>query len=122
MLLVRVLVNTRETLVRYSIRNSFEAQASGAILDLTGEQDSIEASRKNRMRWDPRKKKFVRLDQVGAVVLAVSQYRGDNGLCLTERYEEDQDRKRRVDSGLLQEQPVFQVEGEEQGGPDARER
>ncbi len=46
----------------YSLMNNFEAQAKGAVLDLTGDDDASARAKKNQMRWDAKKKKYVRAD------------------------------------------------------------
>jgi len=42
----------------------FDAQASGAILDLTGDDDQMMRAKKNCVKWDAKKKKYVKADQV----------------------------------------------------------
>jgi hypothetical protein len=42
----------------------FEAQASGAVLDLTGDDDQAMRSKKNCVKWDVKKRKYVKSDQV----------------------------------------------------------
>ena len=42
----------------------FEAHASNAILDFTGDDDSLMRKKKNLMRWDVKKKKYVKAEQV----------------------------------------------------------
>ena len=44
--------------------NNFEAEAKGAVLDLTGDSNTTMVAKKNAMKWDVRKKKYVRADQV----------------------------------------------------------
>ena len=41
----------------------FEAQASGAVLDLTGDDDQAMRSKKNCVKWDVKKRKYVKADQ-----------------------------------------------------------
>ena len=41
----------------------FEAHASNAVLDFTGDDDSLMRKKKNLMRWDVKKKKYVRAEQ-----------------------------------------------------------
>ena len=48
----------------YSLMNNFEAEASSAVLDLAGDDDSTARAKKNQMKWDVKKKKYVRADQV----------------------------------------------------------
>ena len=38
----------------------FEAQASGAVLDLTGDDDQAMRSKKNNVKWDVKKRKYVK--------------------------------------------------------------
>ena len=45
--------------------NNFEAEAKGAVLDLTGDSNTTMVAKKNAMKWDIKKKKYVRADQVG---------------------------------------------------------
>lgn len=40
--------------------NSFDAQARGAVLDLTGDDDAALRAKKNLMKWDAKKKKYVK--------------------------------------------------------------
>jgi hypothetical protein len=42
----------------------FEAQASHAVLDFTGDDDNQMRQKKNIMRWDVKKKKYVKAEQV----------------------------------------------------------
>ena len=42
--------------------NNFEAEARGAVLDLTGDSASSIRMKKNAMKWDVKKKKYVRAD------------------------------------------------------------
>ena len=42
----------------------FEAQASNAVLDFTGDDDTAMRKKKNIMRWDVKKKKYVKAEQV----------------------------------------------------------
>ena len=48
----------------------FEAQASNAVLDFTGDDDSQMRKKKNLMRWDVKKKKYVKAEQVKLIVLS----------------------------------------------------
>jgi len=47
----------------YSLKNAFEAQASSAVLDLTGDDENQMKKKKQMMRWDNKKKKYVRAEQ-----------------------------------------------------------
>ena len=49
---------------RYSLMKGFEAQASNAVLDFTGDDDSQLRKKKNLMRWDKKKRKYVKAEQV----------------------------------------------------------
>ena len=40
----------------------FEAEASKAVLDLTGDEGSLMRKKKTMMRWDAKKKKYVKAD------------------------------------------------------------
>ena len=51
-------------MLRYSLMKGFEAQASNAVLDFTGDDDSQMRKKKNLMRWDVKKKKYVKAEQV----------------------------------------------------------
>jgi hypothetical protein len=44
--------------------SGFDAQASGAILDLTGDDDQMMRAKKNCVKWDAKKRKYVKADQV----------------------------------------------------------
>ncbi|XP_059087617.1 ATP-dependent RNA helicase DDX54-like isoform X2 [Tigriopus californicus] len=44
------------------LSNNFDNQAAGAVLDLTGDDDASMRAKKNAMRWDNKKKKYVRAD------------------------------------------------------------
>lgn len=44
--------------------NNFEAEAKGAVLDLTGDSNTTMVAKKNAMKWDVKKKKYIRADQV----------------------------------------------------------
>ena len=44
--------------------SGFEAQASKAVLDFTGDDDNAMRKKKNLMRWDVKKKKYVKAEQV----------------------------------------------------------
>lgn len=45
----------------YSLMNAFEAQASSAVLDLTGDDNASARAKKNLTKWDVRKKKYVKV-------------------------------------------------------------
>ena len=47
----------------------FEAQASNAVLDFTGDDDNAMRKKKNIMRWDVKKKKYVKAEQVRMSVI-----------------------------------------------------
>ena len=58
----------------------FEQQASGAVLDLTGDDDQAMRSKKNDVKWDVKKRKYVKADQVRFFhtqpsILNTSQYK-----------------------------------------------
>ena len=46
----------------YSMLTGFEAEASKAVLDLTGDEGSLMRKKKTMMRWDAKKKKYVKSD------------------------------------------------------------
>ena len=46
----------------------FEAQASNAVLDFTGDDDSQMRKKKNLMRWDKKKRKYVKAEQVYSII------------------------------------------------------
>ena len=46
----------------------FEAQASNAVLDFTGDDDSQLRKKKNLMRWDKKKRKYVKAEQVYFII------------------------------------------------------
>ncbi|KAI0241745.1 hypothetical protein LSAT2_020041 [Lamellibrachia satsuma] len=45
---------------KLSLGTSFEKEVSSAVLDLTGDEDSTLRKMKNQLKWDRKKKKFVR--------------------------------------------------------------
>ena len=53
---------------RYSLMKGFEAQASNAVLDFTGDDDSQLRKKKNLMRWDKKKRKYVKAEQVYFII------------------------------------------------------
>ena len=56
------------TISRYSLMKGFEAQASNAVLDFTGDDDSQLRKKKNLMRWDKKKRKYVKAEQVHFII------------------------------------------------------
>ena len=58
-----VFVSNLRFMLRYSMLTGFEAQASGAVLDLTGDDDQAMRSKKNCVKWDVKKRKYVKADQ-----------------------------------------------------------
>ena len=48
----------------------FEAQASNAVLDFTGDDDNAMRKKKNLMRWDVKKKKYVKAEQVRISIIS----------------------------------------------------
>ena len=48
----------------------FEAQASNAVLDFTGDDDNAMRKKKNLMRWDVKKKKYVKAEQVRMSIIS----------------------------------------------------
>ena len=45
--------------------SGFEAEASKAVLDLTGDEGSLLRKKKTMMRWDAKKKKYVKAEDNG---------------------------------------------------------
>merc|ERR1712203_469477 len=54
------------TEVGYSMLTGFEAEASKAVLDLTGDDNSSMLKKRTVMRWDAKKKKYVKAEQDGS--------------------------------------------------------
>ena len=63
--------------------SGFEAQASKAVLDFTGDDDNAMRKKKNLMRWDVKKKKYVKAEQVRMFVTSRNEV-------ATRRYINDQ--------------------------------
>ena len=52
----------------------FEAQASNAVLDFTGDDDNAMRKKKNLMRWDVKKKKYVKAEQVRMSIISKNYF------------------------------------------------
>ena len=52
----------------------FEAQASNAVLDFTGDDDNAMRKKKNLMRWDVKKKKYVKAEQVRISIISKNYF------------------------------------------------
>ena len=63
----------------------FEAQASNAVLDFTGDDDNAMRKKKNIMRWDVKKKKYVKAEQV-RMSRIYRNYFGSGGITISNSY------------------------------------
>ena len=85
----------------YSMLSGFEAEASKAVLDLTGDDDSSMRRKKTMMRWDAKKKKYVKAeDQNGAS--NKKKIKTESGVWIPASYKSDRYAKWRERSKLAQ--------------------
>ena len=110
----------------YALMNQFEAAAKGAVLDITGDDDATARAKKNQVRQSftiktvsQRETEFGTNQRKINFADALGRQKEEIRPRGCQRQEEDQDRERRVDPSVVQEQQIRQVEGEEQTGADA---
>ena len=77
--------------------SNFEAQASGAVLDLTGDDDEAKRMKKNAMRWDAKKKKYVNVNDN-----AKKKIKTESGAWIPASYKSDRYNKWKERSKLAQ--------------------
>merc|ERR1712080_100671 len=96
----------------YSLMRGFEAQASNAVLDFTGDDDNAMRKKKNIMRWDVKKKKYVKSEQDDQ-----KKIKTESGVWIPASYKSDRYKKWKQRSRIaqLQEQQA-QGEHDERGG------
>merc|ERR1712154_537720 len=101
----------------YSLMKGFEAQASNAVLDFTGDDDSQMRKKKNMMRWDVKKKKYVKAEQDDQ-----KKIKTESGVWIPASYKSDRYKKWKQRSRLanMQEQnsPGDDMPGNNDRGPN----
>ncbi len=99
----------------YSMLSGFEAEASSAVLDLTGDDDSSMRKKKNVMRWDVKKKKYVKAEDDGG---KTKKIKTESGVWIPASYKSDRYAKWRERSKLIQMQEAEAEEGNDAGGEE----
>merc|ERR1719445_1611941 len=100
----------------YSMLTGFEAEASKAILDLTGDEGSLMRKKKTMMRWDAKKKKYVKSDDNGE---NKKKIKTESGVWIPASYKSDRYAKWRERSKLNQMQEAAEAandSGQEEDG------
>jgi ATP-dependent RNA helicase DDX54/DBP10 len=82
----------------YSMLSGFEADASKHVLDLTGDDDSTMRKKNNVMRWDVKKKKYVKADQTDG---KNKKIKTESGVWIPASYKSDRYAKWRERSKLV---------------------
>merc|ERR1712059_50532 len=81
----------------YSLMKGFEAQASKAVLDFTGDDDSQMRKKKNIMRWDAKKKKYVKAEKDDQ-----KKIKTESGVWIPASYKSDRYKKWKQRSRVVQ--------------------
>jgi ATP-dependent RNA helicase DDX54/DBP10 len=92
----------------FSLMKSFDAEANNAVMDLAGDDDQSSRAKKNVMRWDARKKKYVRDENESTK----RKIRTESGVWIPASYKSDRYSRWKEQSKLAQ----MQEQEEEQGG------
>jgi len=94
---------------------SFDAEANNAVLDLAGDDDQSMRAKKNVMRWDNKRKKYVRDENESTK----RKIRTESGVWIPASYKSDRYSRWKEHSKLaqMQEQEEDQQGEESQGAP-----
>ncbi len=107
-------------IARYSLMRGFDAEASGAVLDLAGDDDNSLRAKRNVMRWDVKKKKYVKAEADGGNGGDNNKKRikTESGVWIPASYKSDRYAKWKERSKLaqMQEEQEQQDEGGQDGG------
>jgi len=95
----------------YSMMSGFEAEASKAVLDLTGDDGCLMKKKKTLMRWDAKKKKYVKAD---AGEDSKKKIKTESGVWIPASYKTDRYAKWRERSKLAQMQEAEEADQEEE--------
>merc|ERR1711997_370673 len=95
----------------YSLMKGFEAQASNAVLDFTGDDDSQLRKKKNLMRWDKKKRKYVKAEQDDQ-----KKIKTESGVWIPASYKSDRFKKWKQRSRVAQMQEHDAMDGDTDGG------
>lgn len=104
----------------YSMLSGFEAEASKAVLDLTGDDDSLMRKKRTMMRWDVKKKKYVKAEDTQG---NKKKIKTESGVWIPASYKSDRYAKWRERSKLANVQEAEEdSDGDEKGGKNQRKR
>merc|ERR1719445_530003 len=95
----------------YSMMSGFEAEASKAVLDLTGDDGCLMKKKKTLMRWDAKKKKYVKAD---AGEDSKKKIKTESGVWIPASYKTDRYAKWRERSKLTQMQEAEEAANSDQ--------
>merc|ERR1719433_1216082 len=96
----------------YSMLTGFEADASKAVLDLTGDDNSSMLKKRTMMRWDAKKKKYVKAEQDGSDSTK-KKIKTESGVWIPASYKSDRYSKWRERSKLEQQLEAEQEENDD---------
>merc|ERR1719445_2012647 len=103
----------------YSMLSGFEAEASKAVLDLTGDDGCLMRKKKTLMRWDAKKKKYVKAD---AGEDSKKKIKTESGVWIPASYKSDRYAKWRERSKLAQMQEAENEQLEEDPEPGKKNK
>lgn len=92
----------------YSMLSGFEADASKAVLDLTGDDDALMRKKRTMMRWDAKKKKYVKDQDTDG---NKKRIKTESGVWIPASYKSDRYAKWRERSKIAQMQEAQEQEG-----------
>ena len=98
----------------YSLQSGFNAQVNGAVLDLTGDEDSEIRKRKGAIVWDKKSKKYVKVQD------DKKRIKTESGVYINATYKTNRYARWKERSKLAQQQET--VEDEEQDGSKGTKR
>uniref|UniRef100_A0A0K2TUK3 RNA helicase n=1 Tax=Lepeophtheirus salmonis TaxID=72036 RepID=A0A0K2TUK3_LEPSM len=104
-----------QTEAGYSLMSGFEAQASSAVLDLTGDDDGTLRKKKTLMKWDKKAKKYVKDQDNGNI----KKIKTESGVWIPASYKSDRYKnwKQRSKTNIFNEN-----EDEEDGGQSLKRK
>lgn len=102
--------------------SSFEAEASGCILDLTGDDDAAQRAKKNVMRWDAKKKKYVKANASEDSGGIGKKIKTESGVWIPASYKSDRYAKWKEKSKFTQLQEQAEEEEHQEGARRGRKR
>ena len=108
------------TEVGYSMLTGFEAEASKAVLDLAGDDNATLRKKKTLMRWDAKKKKYVKAE--AGMDNDKKRIKTESGVWIPASYKSDRYAKWRERSKLAQMQEAEAEREDEDGDKEGKKK